>query len=164
MEFRAANARVRVDCLRPNGETWKWHGFAGWQGYNMSSAAAAEPSAHAPSSSLSRSRSLAIPREPPLKAARTKNSRPSWQAVRDKVPDCYRTEHDGAEYFHGQTVVEAMGLTTWVEHLSDKIPIARDEFGWQHGREFIRKSIGRRGQPPYWLSRGAAYQVYQRYA
>ena len=73
-------------------------------------------------------------------------------------------QRNGILYYHARRIVGAMGLRSWESHLTERIPVCRDDFGWVLGADYLQEAGGRRGIPPFWLSSTAALSIYQRYA
>ena len=106
----------------------------------------------------------AVPKAKALPKAAPCVPKPPWATVLNAIPAQDRIERNGIFYYHARRLVAAMGLRSWEHHLTEKVPMCVDEFGWVYGSDYLREAAGHRGVPPYWLSVTAALAVYQRYA
>ena len=90
--------------------------------------------------------------------------KPPWATVTNGISARDRIQRNGILYYHARRIVGAMGLRSWESHLTERIPMCRDEFGWVLGADYLQEAGGHKGIPPVWLSSTAAFSIYQRYA
>ena len=105
-----------------------------------------------------------MPKAMPKAAPGPGAPRVSWPVVINSVGQADRLLRNGTTYFHARRIISAMGLQTWSSHLTEKIPMCRDEFGWVFGTDYLQESAGHRGIPPFWLTQAAALSVDHKYA
>ena len=166
LEERLASGRLRIDVLRAvSAEVWEWAPFAGWAGASLGNDAAPVSAAASRSRSPPRVRRAVAVAPAPEAAPLPGAARPSWHCVLDAVSQGDRLPRsNGVTYFHARRIIAAMGLKTWASHLHEKMPRCIREFGWAKGVDYLQEAAGRRGIPPFWLTPGAARQVYDRFA
>jgi hypothetical protein len=180
LDLRLEKGNLKVDVLRPTqtGE-WEWVPFAGWQGYNLATATASARSRSPPraraavaapkampkaAAAAPKALAKAVPKAKALPKAAPGAPKPPWPAVVGGILARDRIVRNGITYFHARRIIVAMGLRNWEKHLTEKIPMCKDEFGWVMGNDYLQESGGRSGIPPYWLSSTAALSVYQCHA
>ena len=65
--------------------------------------------------------------------------KPPWATVTNGISARDRIQRNGILYYHARRIVGAMGLRSWESHLTGRIPMCRDEFGWVVGVDYYRR-------------------------